>query len=178
MFAASDKPELSAQSQDQGDAVFDQIDGLPVHILVIHAAVVFVPLLALGAIVFAVVPRWRSRIGWAVIALAVISPIVTFVSKESGEKLYDRKVAEGVKGAFLDSLNIHMNYGSQLFWWVLALGVVSLVMTILGLRSSGSLPRVLEIVLAVVAIVLAVISVYYVYKTGDTGAHAAWGSGS
>jgi uncharacterized membrane protein len=156
--------------------VFDQINGLPVHILVIHATVVFVPLLAFGAIVFAVVPRWRSRIGWAVIGTAVIAPIVTFVSKESGEKLYDRTVKNGAKGTFLDKLNTHMNYGSDLFWWVLALAVVTLVLTILTLRKPGSLPKVAELVLAVAAIVLAVITAYYVYRTGDSGAQAAWGT--
>jgi uncharacterized membrane protein len=156
--------------------VFDQINGLPVHILVIHATVVFVPLLALGAIVFAVVPRWRSRIGWAVIAAAVISPIVTFVSKESGEKLYDRTVKNGAQGQFLERLNTHMNYGSHLFWWVLPLAVVTLVLTILTLRKPGSLPKPVEIALAVVAIVLAVITAYYVYRTGDSGAKAAWGT--
>jgi uncharacterized membrane protein len=158
--------------------VFDQIDGLPVHILVIHAAVVFVPLLALGAIVFAVVPRWRSRIGWAVIALAIIGPIVTFVSKESGEKLYDRTVKNGAKGTFLDKLNTHLNYGSHLFWWVFALGVVTLVLTIPTLRKPGSLPKVAEIAVSVVAIVLAMFAGYYVYRTGDSGAHAAWGTTS
>ena len=45
--------------------MFDQINGLPVHVLVLHAAVVFVPLLALGAVVYALVPRWRPRMGWA-----------------------------------------------------------------------------------------------------------------
>ena len=48
--------------------MFDQINGLPVHALVLHAAVVFVPLLALGAIVYALIARWRPRIGWAVAA--------------------------------------------------------------------------------------------------------------
>jgi uncharacterized membrane protein len=156
--------------------VFDQINGLPVHALVIHLTVVFVPLLVLGAIVYAVVPRWRSRIGWAVIGAAVISPIVTFVSKESGEKLYDRKVQEGLKGKFLEPLNVHMNYGSDLLWWVLALSVVTLVLTILTLRRPGSLPKPVEIGLAVVAIVLALITAYYVFKTGDSGAKAVWGT--
>ena len=43
--------------------MFDQINGLPVHVLVLHAAVVFVPLLALGAIVYALVGPWRPKIG-------------------------------------------------------------------------------------------------------------------
>jgi uncharacterized membrane protein len=151
--------------------VFDQIDGLPVHVLVIHAAVVFVPLLALGAIVYAVVPRWRSKIGWAVISVAIIAPIVTFVSKESGEKLYDRQTA-----SFKPKLDAHMSFGTHTFWYTLALGVVTLVVAIITLRRPGSLPRIVEIVLSVVMVVLAVIAGYYVYRTGDSGAHVVWGS--
>ena len=151
--------------------MFDQIGGLPVHILVIHAAVVFVPLLALGAIVYAVVPRWRSKIGWAVISLAIITPIVTFVSKESGEKLYDRQSA-----SFKPKLDAHMGFGTNTFWFTLALAVVTLVVAIVTLRRPGALPRIAEIALGVIMIVLAVISGYYVYRTGDSGAHVVWGS--
>ena len=153
--------------------MFDQINGLPVHVLVLHAAVVFVPLLALGAIAYAVVPRWRSRIGWAVIALSIVTPITCFVTKESGEKLYDRLVGQGLKGKPLDALNKHMGFGDHTFWWVLALGVVTLVMVILTSRAS-SLPMIASAAGSVVMIVLAVIAGYYVYRTGDSGATAVW----
>jgi uncharacterized membrane protein len=156
--------------------VFDQIGGLPVHVLVIHFAVVFVPLLALGAIVYAVVPRWRPRIGWAVFALAIIGPICTFVSKESGEKLYNRLVAQGLKGRGKEILDDHMGFGGRTFWFTLALGIVTLIMVVLTLRKSGSLPRVAEMGLAVIMVALAVISGYYVFRTGDSGAHVVWGT--
>jgi uncharacterized membrane protein len=156
-------------------AVFDQINGLPVHVLVIHAAVVFVPLLALGAIVYAVVPRWRSRIGWAVILLAIVAPIVTFVSMESGKKLYDRLIANGLKGTGKQMLDNHMGFGSLTFWFTLALGVVALVMAVLTVRKPRSLPRLAELGLAVITVALAAISGYYVFRTGDSGAHVVWG---
>lgn len=155
--------------------MFDQINGLPVHILVIHAAVVFVPLLALGAIVYGVVPRLRSKIGWAVIALAVVAPICTFVSRASGEKLYDRLIANGVSGPGKVKLDDHMAFGSSLFLWTLGLGIVTLVMTLLTLRKNGSLPKVADMALAAVMVILAAFSGYYVFKTGDSGANAVWG---
>jgi uncharacterized membrane protein len=153
--------------------VFDQIHGLPVHVLVLHFAVVFVPLLALGAIVYAVVPRWRPRINWAVAILAVITPITCFVTRQSGEKLYDRLVASGMKGKPLDDLNTHMNFGTHTFWWVLALGIVTLVMLILT-WGSRKLPMIPSAAGSVVMIVLAVIAGYYVYRTGDSGATVVW----
>jgi uncharacterized membrane protein len=153
--------------------VFDQIHGLPVHALVLHVAVVFVPLLALGAIAYAVVPRWRPRIGWAVAILAVVTPITCFVTRESGEKLYDRVVKQGMRGKALDELNNHMNFGTRTFWWVLALGVVTLIMLVLTL-GSRRLPMIASAAGSVVMIVLAVIAGYYVYRTGDSGATVVW----
>jgi uncharacterized membrane protein len=155
--------------------VFDQINGLPVHALVLHAAVIFVPLLAVGAIVYALVARWRSKIGWAVALLAVIAPLATLVAKLSGTELYNRLLALGLKGKGAEILSEHMGFGTRTFWFSLALGVVSLIMVALTLWKPGHLPRVGEIGLAVVMIVLALFSGYYVYRTGDSGATAVWG---
>src|SRR3954470_409701 len=103
--------------------VFDQISGLPVHVLVLHAAVVFVPLLALGAIVYALVGAWRAKIGWAVLLLGIVAPTCTFVAKESGEKLYDR-LAPHMSPAGKKLLDEHLGFGTQAFWWTVALGLV------------------------------------------------------
>jgi uncharacterized membrane protein len=153
--------------------LFDQVNGLPVHALVLHAAVVFVPLLAVGAIVYALVAKWRPKIGWAVLLLSIAAPASTFVAKESGEKLYDRLIGQGLKGKGKEILDDHMSFGSTTFWLTLALGVVSIVMVLLVRR--GGLPKIAEWALAAVMVVLAVLSGYYVYRTGDSGATAVWG---
>ena len=155
--------------------MFDQIGGLPVHALVNHAAVVFVPLLALGAIVYAVVPRWRPRTGWAVFLLAIIAPVCVFVTRQSGVKLYDR-VFPRSSAAGKAILNNHMHFGTLTLWFTLGLGVVTLITVILTQRRSASLPRVADLGLAVIMVALAAISGYYVYRTGDSGAHAVWGT--
>jgi len=154
--------------------LFDQVNGLPVHALVLHAAVIFVPLLALGAIVYALVARWRAKIGWALVLLAVAGPASTFVAKESGEKLYDRLIAQGMSGNGKTILDEHVHYGSTAFWYSLALGVVSLVMVFLTRR--GGLPKVVEWIVAAAAIILAAVTAYYIFRTGDSGATAVWGS--
>ena len=43
---------------------FGFIAGLPVHPLVVHAAVVLLPLAALVLILLVFVPAWRTRFGW------------------------------------------------------------------------------------------------------------------
>jgi peptidoglycan/LPS O-acetylase OafA/YrhL len=156
-------------------SVFDQVNGLPVHVLVVHAAVVFVPLLAIGAIVYALLPRWRSRIGWAVVLLAVAAPLAALTAKLSGEELQTRLVRQGVSGRGAEIINDHAGYGDLTFWFSLALGVVSLVL-VLGTARGRTLPKIANLGLAAVMVVLAAISGYYVFQTGDSGATAVWGT--
>jgi len=155
--------------------LFDQINGLPVHVLVLHAAVVFVPLLALGAIVYALVGPWRPKIGWAVLLLGIVAPICTFVAKESGEKLYDR-LAPHMSAAGKKLLDEHLHFGTNTFFWTLGLGVVSIVMVVLTRREKNSTPKAVQWVLSAAMVVLALIAGYYVYRTGDSGAKAVWGT--
>ena len=155
--------------------MFDQVNGLPVHALVLHAAVVFVPLMALGAIVYALVGRWRAKIGWAVLLLAVIAPITALVAMLSGNKLYERLLEQGLKGHGAEIIDDHMGFGTRTFWFSLALGVVTLVLVLAAQRRPGSLPRVADLGLAVVMVALAAITGYYVCRTGDSGATAVWG---
>ncbi|MCA2215522.1 DUF2231 domain-containing protein [Jidongwangia harbinensis] len=155
--------------------MFDQVNGLPVHALVLHAAVVLVPLLAFGAFVYALVGRWRAKIGWAVLLLAVIAPISALVTVLSGNKLHERLLEQGLKGRGAEIINDHMGFGTSTFWFSLALGVVTLVLVLTTQRRPGSLPRVADLGLAVVMVALAAVTGYYVYRTGDSGATAVWG---
>jgi len=158
--------------------VFDQINGLPVHALVIHAAVVFVPLLALVAIVYAVLPRWRSKVGWAAVLLSVAAPVTAWVSKESGEELRARLVESGLKGEPLAVIDDHMGFGTLTLYFTLGLAVVTLIMVFLTQRRSDRpLPGAVPIALSVIMVALAAVSSYYVFRTGDSGAQAVWGSG-
>lgn len=157
--------------------MFDQVNGLPVHVLVLHAAVIFVPLLALGAIVYALAVPWRPKLGWAVGLLAVVAPAAALVTKQSGSEFYTRLLSENrVSPAGKVILDQHMDYGSLTAWLALALGVVSLVLVVLTWRNPRALPRVAELAFALVLIVLAGLSGYYIFQTGDSGATAVWGS--
>ncbi len=155
--------------------MFDQLNGLPVHVLVVHAAVVFVPLLALGSIVYALVRRWRPRVGWAVVLLAVVAPLAAWFAKLSGEKLQARLLAQGVSGRGAEMIRDHSGYGDLTFYFSVALGIVSLIAVLTGSRAR-SLPRAADLTLAVITVVLAGISGYYVFRTGESGATAVWGT--
>ena len=63
------------------------ISTLPVHVLVVHAVVVLVPLAVLGAIVVALWPAARRRYGWLVVGVAVLATVSIPIATNTGEGL-------------------------------------------------------------------------------------------
>jgi uncharacterized membrane protein len=156
--------------------VFEEIDGLPIHPLVVHAAVVFIPLLILGAVVYALVPRVRGRIGWAVVILSVVTPLSTWLAKLSGDAFRRRLIADNILNEnsqeLLDRVNDHASLGNITLYLTIALGVASLLLVLLASRVG--FPIWGTVVLGVIVIGLAISSGYYVFWTGDYGARAVW----
>lgn len=156
--------------------MFREFMGLPVHPLLIHAVVVFVPLLALVSVAYVVLPRFRTRLDWVAVALGVATPVSAFFAKLSGEELKEVLVARNYPPEGIAKIEEHQGYGDLTLWWSLGLGVVTVVLVVLtGWRGQArSTPGWLRLVLSLAVVVLAVVSVYYVYLTGDTGAKTVW----
>ncbi|WP_248960087.1 DUF2231 domain-containing protein [Sphaerisporangium perillae] len=151
--------------------MFDQILGLPAHPLMIHAAVIFIPLLALGSVVYGVVPRVRPSIAWAVVLLAIAAPVTAFVAKESGEAFLERMFAAGLpEGALGQRITEHESYAGPLVLSSFGLAVSSLLLV----YSSRKLGKTTTAILTVVTVVLALAAGYYVARAGHSGATAAW----
>jgi uncharacterized membrane protein len=70
--------------------LFDTIAGLPVHPLVVHAAVILLPVSAIALIVIYFVPRWRRQYGWLTMIAMAAGAAAGVVAKESGEALAAR----------------------------------------------------------------------------------------
>lgn len=154
--------------------MFDLINGLPVHTLVVHAVVVLVPLTALGTIAIVARPRWRRVYGPLVVAAGVLSAILVPVATSSGEALEARVGNPGE----------HAELGDQLIWFVLPLVVLAAALVWMDRRGTpsgrtatrgASSPAALKVV-AALAVVAAVATSVQVYRVGDSGARAAWGS--
>jgi len=141
--------------------VFDLINGLPWHPLVVHAVVVLLPLSVVGAILVVAVPRWRRPYGPLVVALSAIATALIPVSTASGEAL-EKHVGE--PGA-------HAELGEQLIWFALALLIPLVVFLVLDHRRTGG--RLLAGI-AALTVVAAVALTIQVYRVGDSGARAAW----
>ena len=63
--------------------MFDKIGNLPLHPLVIHAAVIGIPLAVLLAFLFAF-PKTRAWARWPLAIVVVGATAVTFVARQSG----------------------------------------------------------------------------------------------
>ena len=168
--------------------MFEEILGIPAHPLLIHAAVVFVPLQVLAAIAYAVVPMTRRYIWWAVLGLAVIAPGAAWFAKLSGTALKERLIRHNqASGTFLSKVDQHNSFGDRTAYFATALGVLMLLMvlvvtkrpaegetskSLVGAGAGGSM--VVSVLMLVGIIVIGGVTGYYIFRTGDTGAHMVW----
>lgn len=158
----------------------NEILGLPIHPLLVHAPIIAVPTFAVAAICYAVIRPIRHTIGWVVMSLSVIAPLSVLGGWWSGHQFYDFHIdminKAGVPTSkFENLLADHLKYGDILIWLVPALAVVIWAFGGLNRRSQQAVetdtpedppantarptgPRLIMIVLAVAIVGLSVAS--------------------
>ena len=147
------------------ESLLDTVAGLPVHALVVHAAVVLVPLAALGSVLMAVWRSFSRRFGVAVVILAGVGAAASFVAKGSGEQLAAR-VGEPEQ---------HAELGETLPLFALAMFVLVLVFWLFdrGIPANRGRPGWL-VAVAVLLVLVAAAATVWTVRTGHTGAEATW----
>ena len=155
-----------------------EIGGLPLHFLVVHAAVVFTPLAALSAVVFAVLPKWRWLSRWPTVLLTLVAFGSVWTARLSGASfLNDRPELRQL-------VDTHQSRGELLSYVVIgflvltllcacALGGPSALANGKGERESR-LPTA-DKILAAMLVLTAVAVLVQVVLTGDAGTRAVWG---
>jgi len=144
-----------------------EINGLPLHALVVHAAVIFGPLSALVGVLYAAVPRWRDALRWPFVVVLVVAVGAIWVAYLSGE---DVEEANGpYDGEFGRLFETHEERADMLRWVATGFAVVGFVTAWWHTRT-GALRAVLLGLTAVGAVATGV----YVVLTGDAGAQMAW----
>lgn len=143
-----------------------EIGGLPLHPLLVHAAVVMGPIGALTALAYAALPRWRDRLRWPMVAMALVVVGSIGAAFVSGRSFLDSRpdLAE------VALVGTHRDRAELLLWFTLGFGVVALVTGWLHGRP-GPLRTVLPLVLGLAAVAVLV----QVVLTGDSGTRAVWG---
>jgi hypothetical protein len=154
-----------------------EINGLPLHPLVVHAVVVLGPLAALTGLAYAFVPRWRWLLRWPLVALALVTAVTAVVATSAGESLLDARpeleplVDEHEDwGELLRTASLAYAAAAALGAW--ALGGPSALASGRGARDTNPVVGMIATVLiAVGAVALLVL----VFLAGDSGARAVWG---
>ncbi len=144
--------------------MFDLINGLPLHPLVVHAVVVLLPLAALGTIAVAIRPSWRRAYGWLVVAAAAAAAVLLPIATSSGEALEERVGSPGE----------HAEMGDALIWFALPMLLLVAALVWFDRRPSAKVDGRLLKALPVLAVVAALACSVQVYRVGDSGARAAW----
>jgi hypothetical protein len=154
------------------------IAGLPLHPLVVHAAVVLTPLAGLAAVVFALVPRWRYLTRWPTVVLAAAAFVSVWVSRFSGNSFLNEKPQLRQLVATHESRGRELSLLMILFLVVVVVAAWALsgpsgLTTGRGAREAPS--AALDKVLPAVVVVAALLVLVWVVLTGDAGARAVWG---
>jgi hypothetical protein len=166
--------------------VLDKINGLPAHVLLIHAVVVLVPLGAVMLVASAVWPAARARLGVLTPAVALVALVLVPITTHAGEWLEHH-----LPGAETSpQIRRHADLGHQLLPWAVGIFLMAAAVWLLGRRfelpwrrpapdhtsprSGRALPVWATAVIAAIAIAVSVGGVVQLYRIGDSGAKAVW----
>lgn len=177
----------------------EKINGLPAHVLLVHAVVVLLPVAALLLVASAAWPVARRRIGVVGPALSLITLVLVPVTTNAGHWLRDRLDPSHTNAA----IEHHASLGGELLPWAIGLFVASAGVWVLGRRyefgwraerqpsatdESGAgvatkrdtatktvLPVWVTAVVVAVSLAVSVGTVVEVIRIGDSGSKAVWG---
>jgi uncharacterized membrane protein len=142
-----------------------EINGLPLHALVVHAAVVFGPLSALAGLVYAV-PRWRDKARWPLVVSVLIAVGAIWVAYLSGEQVEEANEFGGPLEALLET---HEERAEVLRLLMSGYAVAALLAAWQHARTGP-----VRVLLTGLVVVLAVLAAVWTVLTGDAGAQIAW----
>lgn len=140
------------------------IFGLPVHPLVVHAAVVLLPLAALGALVIVISAKARKAYGALVAVGAVVAAGAVVGARLSGEAFAGATTGVGALGT-------HMAWGLLAPWPAVALALTTTALVVAGRGKRGPV----QLTLGVLTVIAALASLAVIAIVGHTGATSVWG---
>jgi len=150
------------------------IRGLPAHILLVHLALVAVPIAALLVVVCAVWPTARRRVGILLPIVALGALLTVRVTIHAGDWLQRRLPNTA-------PIRHHVALGLQMWRWMEWLLVVAVLVWVWERvsRREGSASALLQgtparVVVAIVAVAISAGAVQQVVRAGEAGTRAVW----
>lgn len=149
-----------------------EINGLPLHPLAVHAAVVLGPIAALIALMYVIRPAWQRRLRGLLMAGAALAVGAVVVAYLSGGSFREANEFFNQPGETAGLIDKHEKLANALLFVTLGFGVVAVTAGFLQSRG-GALRVLLQVLLGATAIGVLVL----VVLTGEAGARAVWGNG-
>jgi len=148
-----------------------ELNGLPLHVLAVHAAVVLGPLAALVALAYAALPRYRDQLRWVALVAVLVAAGSIWVAYLSGEEFFASDRFANTRGEALEKIEKHQDYAGTLRWLATGFAVVTIAAAWWHHRAGAA-----RWLLSGLVAVGAVLTLVWVVLTGDAGAQAVWGS--
>ena len=148
----------------------EELFGLPAHPLVVHAAVVLLPLAAIATVVCAAVPRARRHYAPVALGLALVATLAVALAQGSGEEL-EEKVDE------TELVEEHTEHGEQVLPWAIAVTVAAAgvaAIPMLERRRPTLRGRTVTAVVVAVSLIAGAGAIWTVIEVGHSGAKATW----
>ena len=146
-----------------------EISGLPLHVLALHAAVVFGPLAAMVSLAYVGLRSWRDRLRWVALVSVLVAVGAIWLAHYSGVSFFASDRFDGFSGEALAKIEKHEDYANVLRWIATAYAVVTVVATWLHERTGA-----VRVVLGVLVAASAIATLVWTILTGDAGARAVW----
>ena len=148
----------------------DTLFGLPAHPLIVHAAVILLPLAAIGMIVVALVPRSRRHYAPLVFGVALAATVAVGLAQQSGESLQGQVVKT-------EQLREHTRQGDTVLPWAIAVTIVSAAVAAepyVRDRLAKVPPKAVAGVLIAASLVAGIGATWTVVEVGHSGANSVW----
>lgn len=165
-------PSAASLASDIGGP-FDLIGGLPVHPLIVHLAVIVLPVAALALIIVPALPRVHSLVRWSLVGALAVGALAAWIAAESGEALSERVGEPLVHAAAAEGVPLIAGV-------LLVLGIAWAMLDLLTAREhAAGAPRsrallATRIAVSVVAAAWAGYTIYATIVAGHSGAVATW----
>ncbi|WP_158600410.1 cytochrome b5-like heme/steroid binding domain-containing protein [Tessaracoccus antarcticus] len=148
------------------------VAGLPTHPLVVHIAVVMLPLASISLIIIILVPRWRAAYGWLTMGGLAVGTIGAVLSAQTGEAL----------ARTVGLPEDHARWGDLLEKLGVALLVIAAIWFFVQRRTAARTPGItpallgppLQAILAVLSVGVAIAALALTVVVGHSGATAVW----
>ena len=140
--------------------------GLPLHPLLVHSAVILVPLVAIGALVMSYLPSFSRRHGKLILIVALAAQVSVFLAKISGETFSEILDKEVEKHAQLGEITPFVT-----------LPMVALIYLRWRMDRAGSSTGSVAIrrLTSVALVIASLVSLVVIFLVGHSGASSVWG---